>query len=206
MIFIHGLGQNSDSWKDVINTFQKDNHISVDLKELVSSKSIHNEITYSELYSAFCNYLNTVDGGLSLCGLSLGAVLALNYAIDLPDRVQHLVLIAPQYKMPEILLKFQSLIFRFMPSFAFKETGFSKKDFISLTSSMSHIDFTSGLDRVTCSTLIVCGAKDKANLKASMKLKGLMSNASLKIINGAGHELNKDAPKELAELILTFLP
>ena len=39
-----------------------------------------------------------------LCGLSLGAVLTLNYAIDHPDKVKALVLIAAQYKMPKKLL------------------------------------------------------------------------------------------------------
>ena len=35
---------------------------------------------------------------LNLCGLSLGAVLALNYAIDFPKKVNSLILIAPQYE------------------------------------------------------------------------------------------------------------
>ena len=38
-----------------------------------------------------------------------------NYAIDHPDKVNSLILIAAQYKMPKKLLSIQNTIFRFMP-------------------------------------------------------------------------------------------
>ena len=37
---------------------------------------------------------------ICLCGLSLGGVLALNYAIEHPEKIKGMVLIATQYKMP----------------------------------------------------------------------------------------------------------
>ena len=43
-----------------------------------------------------------------------GAVLALNYAIDFPQKAGSLVLIAPQYDMPKFLLKVQNVLFKFM--------------------------------------------------------------------------------------------
>ena len=59
------------------------------------------------------------------------AVLALNYAIDHPDKVKALVLIAAQYKMPRKLLKVQNMLFHLMPNSAFKKMGFKKADFRS---------------------------------------------------------------------------
>ncbi len=38
------------------------------------------------------------------------------------------------YKMPKKLLKFQNLIFRFMPQSGFEQMGFGKKDFLKLCS------------------------------------------------------------------------
>ena len=67
------------------------------------------------------------DEKIDLCGLSLGGVLSLNYAIEYPHKINSLVLIAPQYKMPVNLLKVQNLLFRFMPKAAFQSTGFEKK-------------------------------------------------------------------------------
>ena len=82
--------------------------------------------TYKELYTAFSEECNKEHDEIVLCGLSLGAVLALNYAIDHPNKVKALVLIAAQYKMPEKLLKFQNMLFRFMPNTMFKQFGFKK--------------------------------------------------------------------------------
>ncbi|MDY5642458.1 MAG: alpha/beta fold hydrolase [Candidatus Faecousia sp.] len=60
---------------------------------------------YSSMYAAFCDYCGGFSQSLNLCGLSLGAVLALNYAIDFPQRVNSLILIAPQYDMPKFLIE-----------------------------------------------------------------------------------------------------
>ena len=77
-------------------------------------------------------------------------------------KVNSLVLIAAQYKMPKGLFKFQNFIFGFMPAKMFEETGFSKKDFITLSKTMMDIDFSNTLDSVSCLVLLLCGEKDKA--------------------------------------------
>ena len=84
-------------------------------------------VTYKELYSAFSGECDRENEGIVLCGLSLGAVLALNYAIDHPDKVRALVLIAAQYKMPKNLLKVQNILFHLMPNSAFNKMGLKKQ-------------------------------------------------------------------------------
>ncbi len=69
---------------------------------------------------------------MDLCGLSLGGVLALQYTIEHPEKVNSLVLIAAQYKMPAKLLKPQNSFFRFMPKSSFQQTGFGKREFMEL--------------------------------------------------------------------------
>ena len=63
--------------------------------------------------------VNKFSEPVTICGISLGAVLALNYCIYHAEQVQSLILIAPQYKMPRLLLKFQSILFRIMPEKSF---------------------------------------------------------------------------------------
>lgn len=70
---------------------------------------IHGGGSYGELYSGFSRYLDELGQPLFLCGLSLGAVLALNYAIDRPGSVRGLALAAPQFRMPKALLRFQGV-------------------------------------------------------------------------------------------------
>jgi pimeloyl-ACP methyl ester carboxylesterase len=194
-VFIHGLGQNSSSWSKTISFMPKDVCISSpDLSDILH----HQEVTYENLYHAFSDYCNSIPGALNLCGLSLGAVLALHYTIEHPEKVQSLALIAAQYKMPKVLLKFQNIIFRFVPKGSFKSLGFQKNDFIKLTSSMADLDFSDRLKDISCSTLIVCGEKDNANKKASQGLDDNIPNAELFFIENTGHEVNIEAPDKLA--------
>ena len=197
-IFLHGLGQTPDSWNRVLGYLNAPtNSICPDLAKLVHGR----EAKYSDLYAAFSALCDTINDELVLCGLSLGSVLALNYAIDHPERVKALVLIAPQYKMPRTLLKLQNLLFHFMPKSAFSQTGFQKADFIRLCRSMAELDFSRSLRKVTCPTLILCGEHDRANQKAARMLAGLLKNAQFQQIPNVGHEVNVDAPEALAKAL-----
>ena len=68
------------------------------------------------------------------------------------EKVQSLVLVGAQYKMPKGLLKFQNIIFRFMPGAAFAKMGIQKDDviksipFIILTAKGQENDIKTGED------------------------------------------------------------
>lgn len=97
-LYLHGLGQKPNSWDRTIKeTKVSDSSISLSFAEMLKGK----KATYRELYAAFSEECDKEVEEIVLCGLSLGAVLALHYAIDHPDKVKALVLIAAQYKMPK---------------------------------------------------------------------------------------------------------
>jgi pimeloyl-ACP methyl ester carboxylesterase len=131
----------------------------------------------------------------------LGAILALDFAIRHSDKVASLVLIGVQYKVPTLLIDFQNFLFRCMPKNSFDSIGLSKRSMIELTHSMRSLDFTSQISEISCPVTIVCGEKDYANLKASKKLKELLPQSSLYIIPNVGHEINKEAPNAIAEIL-----
>ena len=200
-LYLHGLGQKPDSWDRTIKeTKVSGSSISLSLAEMSEGK----DVTYKELYSAFSEVCDKEDEEIVLCGLSLGAVLALNYAIDHPDKTKALVLIAARYKMPEKLLKFQNVLFRLMPNSMFKQTGFTKADVISLCGTMAELDFTDSLHNVSCPVLIVCGEKDNANKKASKELTRYLSKSFFYELLKTGHEVNIEAPEEIAIVLQKF--
>lgn len=92
-----------------------------------------------------------------------------------------------------------------MPNSAFDEIGMEKENLILLQKLMPKLDFTPMLDKVSCSTLIICGQKDKINQKAAKELVVHLSKAKFELIKNAGHEVNIDSPKELAEMINSSL-
>lgn len=201
-IFVHGLGQTASAWDKVLQRLEGQSEcVCPDLPELTRGKEVRQ---YAELYRIFSGYCDRVSGPVHLCGLSLGGILALNYAIDHPDKVLSLVLVGAQYKMPKGLLRFQNVLFHLMPGSMFDQIGFGKKDYISLSKSMMELDFSGELDKLRCPTLVLCGEKDRANQKASHGLAQHIPHAELAIVENAGHGVNVDAPERLAELLNAF--
>ena len=197
-VFVHGLGQSSESWNKTIS-YMKDSE-NIFCPDLCSL--LHNtEPDYNNLYGKFADYCNKFNEPIDLCGLSLGSILALNYAIEYPENVKSLILIAPQYKMPVKLLKLQNLIFRFMPKSMFKQTGFDKNSFIQLCKTMMKLDFSDCV--ISCPTLIICGEKDRANKKSSYELSKKL-DIKLIFLKNSGHEVNIDSPKMLAKILKIF--
>lgn len=200
-IFVHGLGQTPSSWEETTSYLEGDIHVNCpDLFALCKDR----KITYQNLYDAFEEYCDEITGPLNLCGISLGAILALNYAVDHPEKVKSLVLIAPQYKMPITLLKFQNILFRFIPERSFKKLGIRKQDVIQLTNSMLNLNFSNHLHNILCPTLIICGTRDYANKKAAKNLTDNILDATSHFIDNSGHEVNVEAPKVLATVLNTF--
>ena len=201
-ILLHGMGQSASSWDKTVSFLPSDAEtVCPELSEFITEGNCR----YSKMYAAFCDYCGSFSEPLNLCGLSLGAVLALNYAIDFPQKISSLILIAPQYDMPKFLLKVQNVLFRFMPESKFKDIGLKKHDFITLTNSMADMDFTSGLDKVNCPVLVLCGEKDNVNRKAAARLAEMLPNAKFGIIEKSGHEVNVDNPQGLAKAFTEFL-
>ena len=190
-LYLHGLGQTSTSWDNVI----KETEVADD--SIILSLNDMKHATYDELYSSLSKECDQYDD-IVLCGLSLGAVLALNYALDYPNKVKKLVLIAPQYKMPKMLLRLQNIMFKLMPASNFDSIGFKKEDFISLCASMTKLDFSHSLDKFSCPVLVVCGEKDNVNKKAAKDLVNHLKDAKYLELSNTGHEANIESSKELA--------
>ncbi|MCI8816284.1 MAG: alpha/beta fold hydrolase [Angelakisella sp.] len=200
LLLLHGLGQGPGSWDGVLDALGPDPGAACpDLFGLCGGAP-----DYPALYAAFEDYAGALPEPVLLCGLSLGSVLALDYAIRRPEKIAGLVLVAPQYKMPRALLRLQNAVFRMMPERAFAQTGLGKRDILRLTASMMDLDLRDGLARVDCPALILVGEKDAANRKAARELAGLLPRATVREVPGAGHEVNVDAPRELAEALRGF--
>lgn len=192
-IFLHGLGQTAQSWEMVRAQLPALDAEYLDL--------FHGASTYEEVFHNIEQRGLDKNGPVCLCGLSLGAMIALDYAIRYGDRVHSLILIGVQYKVPTFLIDVQHVIFRLMPRKAFLDSGLSKEQMIELTHSMRTLDFSKNLHKIRCPVTIVCGQKDFANLSAAKKLQKSLTQAKLYIIPGTGHEVNQLAPDAMVKII-----
>ena len=201
-ILIHGLGQNETSWNIVEKELNLHN-IKIEKPNLYSMLK-DTRINYSILYKKFADYCNSFSEKLNLCGLSLGGILALDYSKEFPEKVNSLILIGTPYKIPKFLFKLQGVIFHIMSKSTFEKIGCTKRNFLSLVSSMSDLDIGTTLDKIDCKTLILCGIKDNQNMENAKLLNENIKNSYFKTIGNASHEVNVDNPKELANIIYDF--
>ncbi|MCI8950560.1 MAG: alpha/beta fold hydrolase [Lachnospiraceae bacterium] len=195
-VLLHGLGQTAQDWDTVI---QQASLKEIDSPELFTVPE--GNLTYSAILAGLEKRYEDDKEPFCICGLSLGAMLALDYTIRHKNKVSSLVLIGAQYKSPRLLIDFQNLIFRCMPQKVFEGIGLTKYEMIRLSHSMRSLDFTSGLKDIRCPVAIICGEKDHANLKAANQFKQLLPQAKLHIIPGAGHEINKTAPEAISAVL-----
>ena len=197
-ILIHGSGHKAESWNETITYMKdKDEILCPNLSSILNGK----EANYSNLYSSFTEYCHKLNGKINLCGISLGGIVALNYALDFPDKVNSLVLIGTPHKIPKAMFCIQNIIFKFLPKSVFENMAFDKKDTFILGNSMKNLDFRSRIQSIACSTLIICGKKDSANIKSAYYLSENIKNARLKIIENTGHIVNEENPRVLAKLL-----
>ena len=197
-ILVHGLGQNEKSWDQVKANL--DNQIKVECPNLFELVKNY-EINYENMYQAFLDYCNSFNEKVNLCGLSLGGLLAIDYAVDYPDKVNSLILIGTPYEVPKKLLKIQNFIFKIMPKKTSENMGITKNNFINLTKSMTDIEIKSKLKGIKCNTLILCGKKDNANIESAKQLKNHIKKSELIIIENSAHEVNVENPIELSNII-----
>ena len=197
-IFVHGSGHKATSWEKTISYMTNNEDIVCpNLSSILEGK----EASYENLYSSFVKYCNEFDGQIHLCGLSLGGILALNFALDFPQKVKTLVLIGTPYKVPKVAFSFQNIIFRFLPKSIFETMAFDKKNTFALGDTMKNLDFSDRVKNIKCPTLILCGKKDSANMKSADYLSQSIRSAELKIIENTGHVVNEENPKALADIL-----
>ena len=201
VILIHGSGHKADSWQKTISYLDhQEDILCPELSAILNGR----EASFPNLRAAFAQYCAQAGVPVHLCGLSLGGILALDYALDHPENVKTLVLIGTPHKVPKFAFALQNVVFRLLPKSTFTSMAFDKKDTFALGNSMKNLDFSGRLGEVQCPTLILCGEKDGANLKSARFLAGHIPGAELQVLENTGHVVNEENPRALAERLNAF--
>ena len=200
-ILLHGSGHRADSWRETVSYLdRREDVLCPELSAILNGR----EASFPNLRAAFAQYCAQAGVPVHLCGLSLGGILALDYALDHPENVRTLVLIGTPHKVPKFAFALQNVVFRFLPKSAFASMAFDKRDTFALGNSMKDLDFSGRLEELRCPTLILCGEKDGANLKSAHFLAQHIPGAQLQVMENTGHVVNEESPQVLAERLNEF--
>lgn len=199
LIFLHGLGQSADSWKEM-------QELLVDYPSEALELFPSGVATYQEAKQRIYQYLSKETEPFVLVGLSLGAALGLELSsYDLPN-LQALVLSGCPLKLAgNILFYIQLLIFKLLPKRVFEKQGADKALMIGVSEELKTLDLREIAKNCPYPTLLICGSQDKPNLSSMKAIQELMPNSQFQIIPDGLHVLNRAKPKEFAEQIKPFL-
>jgi len=199
LIFLHGLGQSAESWKEVQNLLT--DYPSEALELFPSGVA-----TYQEAKECIYQYLSKETEPFVLVGLSLGAALALELSsYDLPN-LQALVLSGCPLKLAgHILFYIQLLIFKLLPKRVFEKQGADKSLLVGVSEELKTLDLREIAKNCPYPTLLICGSQDKPNLSSMKAIQELMPNSQFQIIPDGPHVLNRAKPKEFAAITRSFL-
>ena len=199
LVFLHGLGQSAESWKEVRNLLT--DYPSEAIELFPSGVS-----SYQKAKERVYQYLAQETEPFVLVGLSLGAALALELSsYDLPN-LRALILSGCPLKLSgNILFYLQLLIFKLLPKRVFEKQGADKALMVRVSEELKTLDLREIAKNCPYPTLLICGSQDKPNLSSMKAIQELMSNSQFQIIPDGPHVLNKEKPKEFVENTRSFL-
>lgn len=203
--FLHGLGGSPLSWEEQVSKLPANvPAVAPWLKGMRPGS--HDEFTLAGAVGDVLlnRQLDGVSSG-AIVGHSLGAMVALQCALDDPESVSHLVLVAGQARPPKSVLRMQRFALKFASTRRLAAQGVSKEKLDQALADGSQFDATGSLDQVRCPTLVVCGSRDRANLPASRLIAQSVPGARLEIVRGAGHDVMRDATPEFNALMYEFI-
>ncbi|CEO62127.1 alpha/beta fold hydrolase [Streptococcus pneumoniae] len=199
LIFLHGLGQSAESWKEVRNLLT--DYPSEAIELFPSGVS-----NYQQAKERVYQHLAQETEPFVLIGLSLGAALTLELSsYDLPN-LRALILSGCPLKLAgNILFYLQLLIFKLLPKRVFEKQGADKALMVGVSEELKTLDLTDIAGTCPYPTLLICGIKDKPNLSSMRSLHKLISESQFQIIPDGPHVLNKAKPKEFVKKTRSFL-
>ena len=199
LIFLHGLGQSADSWKEV-------QYLLADYPSEALDLFPSGVGTYQEVKERIYQHLSKETEPFVLVGLSLGAALALELSsFEIPN-LQGLVLSGCPLKLAgNIPFYIQLLIFKLLPKSIYEKQGADKSLLVGVSEELKTLDLRESAKNCSYPTLLICGSQDKPNLKSMKGLQQLIPNSQIQIIPDGTHVLNRAKPKEIAEITRSFL-
>ena len=199
IIFLHGLGQDERSWKKVQEAL-------TDVPTESLALFPRGNESYQEIRQATLQHLQAQNQPFLLVGLSLGGLLALDLADQALPHLKGFILSGTQYNLADnFLYRLQIFVFKLMPKSVFSKQGADKEQMLRILTGLRKVNLTEKVKKIKLPSLILCGSKDKPNLKAAYELNKLLKGSQLRIVEKGGHTLNSQAPKTFAQIIEKFL-
>jgi len=227
LVLIHDAGEQAGSWARTVSPLLEDYRVVIpDLAGHGSSDPDRGPITVDMIVRGFSEVMVACcpDGDLTLVGNGLGAWVALQYALDNPERVARLVVVnggpmapddTPVNLFPSNRNEARLMMDGLMGGDAAALPGHVLDDIVrrANTGPAARIDPTSGipatvnrLDRITAPVTLIWGARDELyDLIYASRLLDRLHSASIITLEPCGHMPQRECPVEFVGVLRTAL-
>jgi pimeloyl-ACP methyl ester carboxylesterase len=141
----------------------------------------------------------------AVCGIGLGAMVALRLAAAQPARVSHLALVTRQVAVSPLLMSLPAVVLKLLPATAVARLGAGQPQILSLLDQVRPVDAVPLASRVTVPSTVLCGARDRINRRASERLAQALPQGRLQLIPRAGPAWPTQSPQLLADALTDVL-
>ena len=218
-LILHGWGSCAQRWEEVKNYLEsKGFKVYVpDLPGFGQSpppKKVWSISDYAEWVKEYCKEQNLLK--VFLLGHSFGGAIALKFSLKYPEKVKKLFLVAPaiirKRSLKKEIIKKIAKPFSFLPESAKKiiyikilksnyplKKGIMRDIFLRVIKEDQLEDCSS----ISVPTVIIWGENDNITpLKDAYSIYKRMKKSKLVIIEDQGHDLNRNAPELLVNMVL----
>ncbi|SDC07930.1 Ndr family protein [Raineyella antarctica] len=139
----------------------------------------------------------------AICGMGLGAAVALRCAADSPEMISGLILVNPLVAPPGAVLKMQKAALRMTPRSRLAAQNLDKDHLLAAMDMLGGLDLGDAPEQVTCPTLVVSSQAQPATAAPVADLVQRIRLASSVALPGfPQHQAN---PQEFNEAVSRFL-
>jgi 3-oxoadipate enol-lactonase len=223
IVFVHAFGTSGRAWAPQVAALGHRHRVLA--PDLPGHGDVPGPFTLERAVNAVRAAVDEGGGRAHLVGISGGAVVALLAELEDPAPVESLVLsgglahaprwltlqramnrITPEPVLARVLrgpLSGGTLEHRRAAMDGFARCG--KATFLAALRELAGLDLRPRLGRVAVPTLVLCGAKDRANIALSRELAAGIPSAELRIVPGANHLWNLQQPEIFNHTVGAFV-
>ena len=195
VVLLHGLGQSADVWDPIVAELPGE--------WTVEAPSLYGRTSWEDLLEAVSE---AVGIGLAVvCGLSMGAMLGVEFAARHPESVVGLHASGVELHVASVPARLRRAWLRLTAGKKIRRNGLPNSVVLDLDAALDGVDLREIMREVRVPTRVLVGERDTDNTKDARLLAAAVPGAELVIVPGAGHEWNKEMPAKYAADIENFV-